>query len=535
MIWNLYKRTKTMTDFEMNKQYKRGAYLIGRKIVDEDKDKEKQFEIIAWAKMDSGSMKTPRMLLYDFKHNTDWDASDTSLVAMRVFERPRTKWLSSPTIIASKEFFEYALRVYAHEMEIYSYIYDVEPSQVFGITQVDNENHGIAFHGITVEPEKERDEIEEKLRRVVYISLEELRRNKGKGGSAIETEIGEFIETTTYNEFHNSIEENVLGQDALSTVTVGVYAYLRNLKAGRANRANIMICGGSGVGKTHTFRALKEYFAEKIPSLPVYQVDMNMITSEGFKGKNTIEIIRPLIESEKSTGQGIVYIDEFDKRICPSYDSRGANVNAAIQAQLLTLIEGREEEDRGSEIDTSKTLFIFGGSFNEVRTKRKARVAHAGFGAKSEEAVDHFVDISREDIIKLGASYELLGRIPIIANYHPLSEDTIKHIVENVAYSVSEMLGVNVKLSDKKIMELVDSSKSEYGCREFEAKIYEPAFRAFAQAMKENRNIDETTIILNGEDKFELQKNEKISIDGDSEEFIDIDDWEFIEYVSTPA
>lgn len=74
----------------------------------------------------------------------------------------------------------------------------------------------------------------------------------------------------------------------------------------------------------------------------------------------------PLLE-EGSDGTGIVFLDEFDKKLLPSYSSQGENINAAVQSQLLTMIEGRIIRINRYEIDTNKTMFVGLGSFDEYR------------------------------------------------------------------------------------------------------------------------------------------------------------------------
>lgn len=48
-----------------------------------------------------------------------------------------------------------------------------------------------------------------------------------------------------------------------------------------------------------------------------------------------------------------------------------------------------------------------------------------GFGNENDASVSHYADISRQDMIDIGAAYELIGRFSMIVNYHELAKEKI--------------------------------------------------------------------------------------------------------------
>ena len=140
-------------------------------------------------------------------------------------------------------------------------------------------------------------------------------------------------------------------------------------------RNNAMIVVPSGCGKTETYRTIKEIIAKEISDIPVIQLDITKLTSEGFKGMDSKDFFSGLF-TESVNGIAIVVLDEIDKRLIRDCNAYGDNVNTTIQSQLLTLIEGtefsREIDDEVVTINTSNTLFVAARAFQSIRDKRKA-------------------------------------------------------------------------------------------------------------------------------------------------------------------
>ena len=294
----------------------------------------------------------------------------------------------------------------------------------------------------------------------------------------------------------------VQGQPELKIIVFIVYSYLVNIAKGLPlDKQNSILAGPSGCGKTETYRAIKVYFQKEIPKLVVDLVDINQITCEGFSGNNTDFLVQG-IKRGRSQGIAIIFCDEFDKRIIPVYSSHGDNVNREIQGQLLLPIEGCIIDG----VDTRKTLFICMGSFNEIREKRSLD-KHFGLGIeRTDYTQEHYTPITKEDIIELGASFELLGRFGLIVNYGPLSDDAIDRIIDIRLDEISTSMGVKVSINDNMRGYLHEKSNTEYGNRLIESILRDAAIRAMTHSL--TNEIDAEEIIVIGEGKYIIKEAE---------------------------
>lgn len=314
------------------------------------------------------------------------------------------------------------------------------------------------------------------------------------GKERLVKKIMEWTSRVTFREFSDEITNRVKGQDAVKIVIVNVYNYMKNIAAGKQLNNNMLIAAPSGCGKTETFRAIRDYFKAEIPGFVVAQVDMTSITEEGFKGKDTKDMLAPLFKCSEADGIGILFCDEFDKKLLPSYSSSGTDVNAAVQAQILTAVEGAKMTSGDKTIDTCNTMFIGLGAFDMCRKKKTVVEKHMGFGAENEGGADHYEHITRQDMIDIGASYELLGRFPFIVNYTKLDDDTIYEIIESAIKEQEESLDCTIELSEAAKKELLATANSQYGCRIIKSKLQEALMPSYIELMYDEEK--ERVIVL---------------------------------------
>lgn len=295
--------------------------------------------------------------------------------------------------------------------------------------------------------------------------------------------IKEWLGRVPFTEFRNTIHKDVIGQDNLDLILANVYNYLTNVALGNPVNNNMLMAAPSGCGKTETYRSLRNYFKTEIPELTISQVDVSVITEEGIVGAGSSILVDELMENG-TNGYGIVFMDEFDKKLIPSF-AEGANTSAAVQNQLLTIIEGREVpfilngQPTGYYIDTSNTMFIGLGSFNESREQKKnAAKNNLGFGARAQDN-DMFDEITREDMIKMGASYEMIGRFPLIVNYHKLSEEAVDKIIDKTLETLRLAYQLPIELDADMRTQLHEFANGVYGCRMLDSSIRDQVIKQY--------------------------------------------------------
>lgn len=315
----------------------------------------------------------------------------------------------------------------------------------------------------------------------------------------------QFVEKYNFNDFLREVSESIIGQEKLEVILTLIYNYIAGIAHnGRPAKINSLLVAPSGCGKTETYRVIKTLLASEIPILPVSHYDLTMVTTEGFKGKNTNWLLSDII-SFGSNGYGICFFDEIDKRCSPQFTSKGEDVSNQVQTQLLTLLEGRKEYlSNGTEVDTSLTCIVGCGSFNSVRERKKisANERMIGFVEKERVEYDIYENITREDMLSAGCVYEFLGRFPVIINYHRLTEEAIKRIIHRSSKKISEELNLQLDISQEFEEYLLNLRNGDFGVRLLHSEIYSIAMIALTEVLKKGMNYPLVKLI--SKDEYEI-------------------------------
>jgi len=317
-------------------------------------------------------------------------------------------------------------------------------------------------------------------------------------------QIYDWIITDPYREMLSYVQSRVIGQEDIVSVVTNIYTHLRRMigqtlnmrMQTRSGSNNMLLCAPSGCGKTETYRAIKDYFADRIPLLAVHIVDVSSLTPAGFRGSEPSSVVAPLV-GYGSEPIAIVFMDEFDKICTPSYTADHSDMHLEVQHNILTMVEGSRVETACGVIDTKNILFIGAGSFDGFRKVRESNEkSEIGFQKDENKKSDHYAPVTRENIITAGGCYELIGRFSYIVNYHPLDKEIVLSIIDRNRELIANDFGCELILERKALNELCEQAGSKFGCRLLDSLMRDPVLKAYGDALQSDTYGDVLVITL---------------------------------------
>ena len=241
---------------------------------------------------------------------------------------------------------------------------------------------------------------------------------------------------------------------------------------------HILLIGGTGVGKTLLATTAARVFGV------VYSVsNATPITSAGYIGDKVEHVLERLLDAAngdiEKAQNGVIIIDEFDKKRTTS-ESSGKDVSGkAVQQELLKILEPTRVwiKNNTKSFYTGNLTIIMMGAFVgleeviEARTKTR----HLGFSANSENDKPKDKSITQDDLIEYGFIPEIIGRIPIVCQLNKLTHDVLVNIIYaqleryNILFQIKNFEFYFDPILVEKIADELLESKT--GARDVETKI----------------------------------------------------------------
>ncbi|SBT09385.1 ATP-dependent Clp protease ATP-binding subunit ClpX [Candidatus Accumulibacter aalborgensis] len=282
---------------------------------------------------------------------------------------------------------------------------------------------------------------------------------------------------TTPSAIVRYLDQYVIGQEeAKKVLAVAVYSHYRKIAAfqtskGSIAKSNILLVGPSGTGKTLLCDTLS-----RMLDVPFVTADATSLAQTKYVNEEIEAALQRLLDKAdgkiEEAQQGIIFIDEIDKLKATNAQSR-ATSGESVQHALLKIMEGSPVKLKSDQyIDTSSILFICGGAF--VGLENIMSKTHGfGFIATSGDDNQNILDrlnkrVKPTDLFEFGLIPEFTGRLPVIANLHPLSKAmlvSIMSVPKNSIYRqyIEIFHGEGVELSiSQRVFEQIAEIAIEY-------------------------------------------------------------------------
>jgi ATP-dependent Clp protease ATP-binding subunit ClpX len=236
------------------------------------------------------------------------------------------------------------------------------------------------------------------------------------------------------------------------------------LRSTRTPKANILIIGPTGCGKTYTSET-----ASNLVGVSFVHEDMTKFSEVGYVGQNASDILVDLLlaagGNPNVAQMGIVYFDEIDKIATETIAYKDVS-GRGVQKGLLHMVDGSDNTVHiGKErifLSTKHVLFIAGGTFEKLENIVKKRMQRQDLEGNWRNFM------TADDLVEFGMERQLIGRFPVRVVYDQLTTQDLKDIMTNSEDSAllafrNDLMAwdINLEFTDNALTEVAKQAEQE--------------------------------------------------------------------------